>query len=286
MKEKIQKYNFKEGLPQEFEIIDFDLLFNEFSEEIKKPHRAEFYQIFWFQQGATTHMVDFNPIKINPNSLLFINKNSVQLFDSRAKIKGKAILFTDHFYCKTDLDTQFLKSSILFNDLLSVTQINISNSIIETMFRQLETESGNQKDEYQADIIRNDLRNLLLHSERERKKQGLIEFKKDTDFEYALTLKDLLDNNFIKHKNVSFYANKMNVSSKRLNQTTSKIFGKTPKNIIDDRILLECKRLLVHTNDSVKEIAYSLNFEELTNFIKYFKKHTGKTPVEFREKYI
>lgn len=286
MTEKIQKYGFKEGLPQEFEIIDFDLLFNEFSEELKKPNRVDFYQIFWFQKGSPTHIIDFKPIKIESNSLLFINKNSVQLFDCKTKFKGKAILFTDNFFCKTGLDTRFLKSTILFNDLLSVVQINISNSIIETIFKQLETETENLKDEYQADILRNDLRNLLLHSERERKKQDFVELEKDKNLEFALTFKDLLENNFIQHKNVGFYAHKMNVSTKRLNQTTSKIFGKAPKNIIDDRVLLECKRLLAHTNDSVKKIGYSLGFEEPTNFIKYFKKHTGLTPGSFSKKYI
>lgn len=253
---------------------------------MKKPHRVDFYQVFWFQEGSPEHIVDFRPIKVQPGSLLFINKNSVQLFDTKTKFRGKAILFTDAFYCKTDLDTQFLKSSILFNDLLSVTQINISNSIVETIISQLESELKEKKDAYQSDIIRNGLRNLLLHSERERRKQGFIELKKDADLEYALLLKDLLNRHFIRHKKVGFYAAEMHISTKRLNQTTSRIFGKTPKNIIDDRVMLECKRLLVYTSRSVKEVAYLMGFEEPTNFIKYFKKHTGKTPVEFREKYI
>lgn len=285
MTQEIQKYDFKKGLPQEFEIIDFDLLFNEFSDKIKIPHRAEFYQIFWFQEGVPTHIIDFNPIKIKPNSLLFINKGSVQLFDTTTPFKGKAILFTDNFFCKTQDDTQFLKSSILFNDLLSISQVNIAHTLITSTITRLEQESKSLKDEYQADIIRNDLRNVLLHAERERKKQGFIELKKDIHLEYALQLKDLLDKHFIKHKSVGFYADAMNISPKRLNHTTTKIYGKTPKNIIDERILLECKRLLVHTNENIKEIAYSLGFEEPTNFIKYFKKHTNETPVEFREKY-
>ena len=238
MADKIQKYDFKEGLPQEFEIIDFDLLFNEFSEEIQKPHRAEFYQILWFQKGSPTHLVDFNPIKIKPNSLLFVNKNSVQLFDYKTNFKGKAILFTDSFFCKTEADTKFLRSSILFNDLLSISQIQITKtrSILETIFNQLETELKNPKDNYQSDLLRNDLRNLLLHSERERRKQDFIELKKDTNLEQTLLFKTLLDDNFLNNKKVSFYCQKMSLTPKRLNQATSKILGKTPKNIIDDRV--------------------------------------------------
>jgi len=287
VKKKIQKYDFKEGLPQEFEIIEFDQLFTESSEEITKPHRTEFYQILWFQKGSPTHLVDFNPIKIKPNSLLFVNKNSVQLFDNKTSFKGKIILFTDNFFCKTETDTKFLRSSILFNDLLSISQINVSksNPTFATIFQQLETELKNLKDKYQSDILRNDLRNLLLLSERERRNQNFIELKKDADFDYALILKDLLDNNFISHKKVSFYCQKMHLTSKRLNQATTKIFGKTPKEIIDDRVLLESKRILAHTNESIKEIAFSLGFEEPTNFIKYFKKHTDKTPVEFRTEF-
>lgn len=287
MKDKIQKYDFKEGLPQEFEIIDFDLLFNDFSEEIKRPHRAEFFQILWFQKGSPTHLVDFNAIKIKPNSLLFVNKNSVQLFDYKAKFKGKAILFTDNFFCKTETDTKFLRSSILFNDLLSVSQINIpkTTSILETIFHLLETELMNTKDNYQSDLLRNDLQNLLLHCERERRKQGFIELNKDTNLEQTLLFKTLLDDNFVSHKKVSYYCQQMNITPKKLNQATSKIFGKTPKNIIDDRVLLESKRLLAHTNKSIKEIGFSLGFEEPTNFIKYFKKHTDKTPVEFRAEF-
>jgi len=285
--EKIQKYDFKEGLPHEFEIIDFDFLFNDFYEEIKKPHRADFYQILWFQKGSPTHFVDFNPIKIKPNSLLFVNKNSVQIFDNKTKFKGKAILFTDSFFCKTETDTKFLRSSILFNDLLSISQIELpkNNSIIETIFELLGTELKKSKDDYQSDLLRNDLHNLLLHSERERRKQDFIELKKDANLEQALYFKTLLDDNFVSHKKVSFYCQKMHLTPKRLNKATSKIFGKTPKHIIDDRVLLEAKRLLAHTNESIKEIAFMLGFEESTNFIKYFKKHTGKTPVEFKENF-
>jgi hypothetical protein len=79
---------------------------------------------------------------------------------------------------------------------------------------------------------------------------------------------------------------KCSTCEKRLGQATSKVLGKTPKELINDRTLLEAKRLLVHGNQSIKEIGFYLGFEEPTNFIKYFRKHTDKTPVEFRESYL
>jgi AraC family transcriptional regulator, transcriptional activator of pobA len=284
----IHKYNFKEGLPQEFEILDFEYLFTNFSEEIIQPHRAEFYQILWFETGTATHLVDFKPIKTKPNTFLFINKNSVQIFDKNLSYKGKLILFTDTFFCKTETDTKFLSNNILFNDLLSISQINVSDNIsmFTDVFKQLEIELKNPKDHCQSDILPNLLKNQLLHSERKRRKQDFIELKKDANLDYALQLKDLLESHFITQKKVSFYCEQLHLTSKRLNQVTSKIFGKTPKELINHRVLLESKRLLAHTHDSVKEIGFSLGFEEPTNFIKYFKKNTHKTPIEFRAQFI
>ncbi|MFM9989077.1 helix-turn-helix domain-containing protein [Flavobacterium sp.] len=286
MKTDIIKYDFKPGLLQEFEIVDLAKLYTEFEDILTSTHRANFYHVIWFQKGNPTHMVDFNPITISPNTLLFINKDTVQRFDNKTKFDGKAILFTDRFFCKTENDIKYLKETILFNDLFTISQIQVQNQlkIFSELFQQITDELLNDKDNSQFDILQNLLHNLLLYSERERRKQNFTEIKKGADLDYVLIFKDLLEANYKNQKQVNFYAKQIIITEKRLNQATSKVLGKTPKEIIDNRILLEAKRILAHTTESVKEIAFHLGFEEPTNFIKYFKKHTSVTPTEFREK--
>lgn len=282
----IKKYDFKAGLPQEFEIVDIGELYQNFKNTLTSTHRAGFYHIIWFQKGNPTHLVDFNPIAIKPNTLLFLNKDIVQRFDNNTKFGGKAILFTDSFFSKTEADTKFLRNNILFNDLFSVSQIQIDEhtQLFAELLQQMTNELQNVKDNSQADILKNLLHNFLLHSEREKRKQNFIAIKKDADLDYVMLFKDLLEKNYITQKQVNYYAKEIIISEKRLSQATSKLFGKTPKEIIDDRIMLEAKRILAHTTESVKEICYYLGFEEPTNFIKYFKKHSSITPTEFREK--
>ena len=280
------KYDFKRGLPHEFEIVDIAKLYKEFKDTLTTTHRTGFYHIIWFQQGSPTHLVDFNPIKIKPNTLLFLNKDTVQRFDNKTKFEGKAILFTDSFFCKTETDTKFLQNSILFNDLFSVSQIQVKkqSKLFTGLLQQMMEELKNTKDNSQADILQNLLHNFLLHSERERRKQNFTEIKKGADLDYVMLFKDRLAIGYKSQKQVNYYAKEIIITEKRLNQATTKVLGKSPKQLIDDRIMLEAKRILAHTTESVKEIGYNLGFEEPTNFIKYFKKHSKFTPSEFREK--
>ena len=85
MKSDIKKYSFKQGLPQEFELVGIGQLYNNYSDSLTTPHRAGFYHILWFQKGSPTHLVDFNPVEIKPNTILFLNKDTVQRFDKKGE---------------------------------------------------------------------------------------------------------------------------------------------------------------------------------------------------------
>ncbi|REE80946.1 AraC-like DNA-binding protein [Lutibacter oceani] len=285
MSEEIKKYDFKTGLAQEFEIVDLAELYKKHKDTITTTHRAGFYHIIWFQQGSPTHLVDFNPIEIKPNTLLFLNKDIVHRFDNKNKFDGKVILFTDTFYCKTESDLKYLRNSILFNDLFFVSKIQVhkQSELFSDLLKLMKCELQNPKDNFQPEILKNLLHNFLLHSERVKREQNFIELKKDIDLDYVMIFKDFLEKGYKNHKQVSYYSKQICITQKRLNQATTKVLGKTPKEIIDHRILLAAKRLLAHTAKNVKEIAFDLGFGEPTNFIKYFRKHTKNTPVEFRE---
>ena len=287
MENQIKNYEFKEGLHMEFEVVSVSKLLRKNKEILSSPHRTEFYHVVWCQSGNPTFLVDFSPVKVEPQTILFLNKNTVQIFDSHESFEAKAVLFTDHFFAKTEADLKFLRSTILFNDLLGVSQIALdgSSAVFSTLFALMEGEVENSNDPFQSDILRNHLHSFLLLAERERRKQDFTEIKQSTELNYTILFKELVDARYKQNKQVSYYAAQMSVTEKRLNGATTKILGKTPKVLIDERVMLEAKRLLAHTRESIKEIAYELGFQEPTNFIKYFRKHNGNTPVEFRESF-
>ncbi|MEP7198165.1 MAG: helix-turn-helix domain-containing protein, partial [Saprospiraceae bacterium] len=229
--------------------------------------------------------VDFEKIKIQPYTLLFIDKDRVHQFDRLLNYEGIVLIFTDDFFS----DTKFLRSSILFNDLANQATINLTQETSKrfvTICDNITEELSLPNDETKQIVLKNHLHNFLLLAEREKRKQGFNDVKKSADLDYTLLFRDLLETNFIKLKAVNDYSSQLFISEKRLGQATSKVLGKTPKEIINERILLEAKRLLVYSHRSIKEIGQDIGFEDPAYFVRYFKKNTETTPVEFREKYL
>ena len=84
-------------------------------------------------------------------------------------------------------------------------------------------------------------------------------------------------------RQVQHYAAQLSVSPNYLNILTRKHLGKTALDLINERVLLEVKRLLLRTDLAISEIAWQSGFNELSYFSRFFKRHTGMTPVQFRE---
>ena len=289
MADEIKKLKFKQNADLQIEVVPLQTLTTVSKDHLVTPHRTNFYHIFLFENCQPTHFVDFEPIKVRPYSLLFIDKDRVHQFDQLLKYEGRVLIFTEDFFCTSDTDTKFLRSSILFNDLadqpiikLNKTDIEKYTNICENINEELNLPTDNSK----HILLKNLLHNFLLLAEREKRKQGFTELKKGADLDYTLLFRDLLETNYTKLKSVNDYAKIICISEKRLGQATTKVLGKSPKEIINERILLEAKRLLVHTNLSIKEIGQELGFEDPAYFVRHFKKNTETTPVEFRVSFL
>ncbi len=285
MADEIKKLKFKQNAPLQIEVVPLDSLTKVNKAHLITPHRTNFYHVFLFENCQPTHYVDFEKIKIQPYTLLFIDKDRVHQFDRLLNYEGRVLIFTDDFF----QDTKFLRSSILFNDLANQATIKLTQETIKgfvTICDSITEELSLPNDITKQIVLKNHLHNFLLLAEREKRKQGFGDVKKGADLDYTLLFRDLLETNFTKLKAVNDYSSQLFISEKRLGQATSKILGKTPKEIINERILLEAKRLLVYSHRSIKEIGQDLGFEDPAYFVRYFKKNTETTPVEFREKYL
>lgn len=285
MSSAITTVAFRSDLALEVELTSIRRILDSHHPSLFGPSRAAFYHVIWVQRGHATHTVDFEPVALRPGSLLFVGPQRVHTFDLAADYDGQLLLFTDAFFSRSEADMQFLRTTILFHDLLDVPVVQADGQAPEltTLLAQLAAELHHAADSYQPILLQNLLHNLLLLAERTRRQQGFRPLDKGPDLDYTVLFRDLVEAQFKQVRAVRQYAAQMNVAEKRLAHATAKVLGKLPKELIDERVTLEAKRLLVHTGASIKEIGFALGFDEPTNFVKYFRRQAGLTPIEFRE---
>ena len=127
---------------------------------------------------------------------------------------------------------------------------------------------------------------LLLKAERAKEIQSITLSGIKTQWLETFNLfKNMLEEEYIKTRSSRYYASKLFISYKFLNDIVKKLTGKTVKAFIDDFVTIEIKRYLVSTSLSIKEVSYQTGFEEPANMVKFFKKHTNITPLKFRQQF-
>jgi AraC family transcriptional activator of pobA len=275
----MQRYIFKADTPFEFELKDLAEITHKKPQLSGVPHRADFYQIIRITSGESVQTVDFNKIAIGQGKILFVAKNQVVQFDTHSDYKGQIVLFTDDFFNRYDTEEAFLKRLQLFN-LFSVNRpVNITPNI-DTLWGML-TREVRAKGEFQHRLIHSYLSALLIEAERLFESSSGQSFS--ANMEQVMRFTDSVETHYKQWRKVNDYTDHLGISAKSLSKNLQAIVGKTPKEYLDDRILLEAKRLLAHSPLNIKEITFELGFGEPTNFSKFFREKSGKTPLEFKQ---
>jgi AraC family transcriptional regulator, transcriptional activator of pobA len=101
----------------------------------------------------------------------------------------------------------------------------------------------------------------------------------------ANNFKRLVFKNYSENKSVSFYAKELGLTPNVLNKQVKEVFNRSPKEFINEVLLLHAETILKNPNSSVKEVCHDLNFDDYSHFVKFFKKMTGLTPAEFKSQH-
>ena len=246
----------------------------------KQPHRISFFALLIVTKGMGSHQVDLVNYPVKKGSVLKIDKGQVHAFQEALNYEGVLVIFTEEFVLKYFSPSSIGFISHLYNYHLSTPLVE-SNLFNESFLEMASKELNNENTYAQKDIVAKHVELFLLQLER-------LSFSQDSDRinknHYALffQFKTLVEQRYKQTRNVKDYAETMAVSTKHLNTVVRNLTLNTAKNFIDNYVVLEIKRTMLSTKLSFKEIAYELGFDEVTNFTKFFKKHTGLTPKSYK----
>lgn len=272
----IRTMGFKK-MPVEIEIKDLSFV-REFPHLLGKPHRTAFVQIIWVESGEMPLRIDFHDVTVRAEEAVLIVNGQVCQFDVTTECTGKAILFTLPFFLETERDSNFLYGAQLLNPLSLNQAVSLRREWMLAVLDLLQRELTRSADSFQMCSARCFLRIILYELERMLSAHQV----KNGDELLRLFLRTV-EADYATHHQLPHYAEALGTTERVLTCSLKEQIGMTAKEYIDLRIVLEAKRLLVYSAQSVKEIGYQLGFDEPTNFNKFFRKHTALTPLQFRE---
>ena len=152
----------------------------------------------------------------------------------------------------------------------------------ESMFHIFKEEFRN-KDQIQGEMLRVLLKRLLITSTRLITAQFIEASVSKSQIDLVRRFHVLVESHFREKHQVSAYAELLNKSPKTLSNVFKKTSDDSPLQVINKRIILEAKRLLMSSAKNVDEIGYELGYKEPAHFSKFFKSHTGLPPAKYKE---
>lgn len=267
----------------DFNLQRMEDIFDQFGGQPDVPHRHAYYTILLIKIATGTHTVDYRAHRLGEKQVHFISPGQVHQVDTPQKPEGWVITFSGEFLAENNIQESFISNINLFKPYSDHPPLRLDDVSFEKLARITnEMETVLTLPHYRNRAIGSLLQLFLIYCSN---CCNLNASQLDEENSSVCLLRDFkasVERHFHEWHKVSDYAPEIPVSAKHLSYTVKTLTGKTAKELIQDRITLEARRLLRHTDLNVKEIAYKLGFEEPLHFSGFFKKQTGQSPTDFR----
>jgi AraC family transcriptional activator of pobA len=249
----------------------------------QRDRKDKFLTISWNNGPAQNVTIDGINYSFPAKNILPLMVNQTFMFEKPEQII--AWQYNRNFYCVIDHDKEVSCVGFLFYGSADTMFIQLDEQQQKKMMLLLQVfiEEFEDRDLIQRDMLQMILKRLIIIITRLAKKQYLTEQAlTDDKLDVLRKFNLMVENNYRKHHAVQFYADQLNRSPKTLANYFALYNHKSPLAVIQERIILEAKRLLMYTDKSAKEIAYELGYDDAAYFSNFFKKQTDSSPSEFR----
>ncbi len=251
---------------------------------ILTPHKHWFYELFLVESGESLHMVDYHEYRLTADTFFFIAQGQMHFWakTNRENIRGYRLMFTEDFFQMNQMNNQFLFELIHLDNIYQNPFIALSsdhNKFIYTYFDLLFQEYNRPNGYEKA------LQSLLFLLLAEIHRLYESPSPTDTSKHQATIFKQFimrLETHFSEKWSARDYAQALHISPRHLNRIVQNMTNQSLTQVIQNRIVLEAKRLLTFTNLTVHQISDSLSFEDSAYFARYFRKATGLAPTDFK----
>lgn len=248
------------------------------------PHRHDFFHIVWVERGSGHHIIDSVKYDVRPGTLFFMAPGQIHDFVLSDDAQGYTINFSAEFFALQLQNKNVLAQIPIYDHDKPVQALYTEGAASDDIRRTLEAiRKEYELEQFRAqDMIRSFLFVLLVKASRLALPEAGVEAGSRVQHVFR-RFKALLEEHFTTVQEPAAYAGMLRVTERALNDAARRCGGATTAQLIRDRVMLEAKRLLAHSGAQVAQVGMQLGFEDPAYFSRCFKKHTGRTPVEFRQ---
>ena len=249
------------------------------SDEAKQAHREDRHSFFLLERGKVTVEIDFQKFEIKPSSIVYMHPDQVHRI-----LKLEDVTVAAWGINNENLHPEYLK---LLESLTPAKPLVLDHGTFSILSEAVSLSikfAKRKNDKLYHSLLRDSCNGLvaLVISQ-------YLAFTKSTDTTSRFKLiadafKSALESNFIRIKSPTVYAQQLNISTPYLNECVKVATGYSVSYHIQQRVILEAKRLLYHSDKSVKEISSELGYDDYPYFSRFFSKAAGMSPLAFRNK--
>lgn len=261
------------------EYFELRVLDDKDCEVIKEPIESSL-SILWFQDDQSELKIDGKSKRFYKNEILFLTEFHKIEINRIGVIQF--IRFNRSFFCIIDHDSEIGCKGVLFFGSSNMPVIKIPKSDLrkfESFWKMFLLESEEQ-DSFQIEMIRTMLKRYVILCTRIYKDQNNLIHEEETSLIREFNF--LVEQHFRDKHKVADYASLLNRSPKTLSNIFQKHSSKSPLQFIQNRKILESKRLLGYSDLQVQEIGYQIGYDDIQSFSRFFKKQTGHSPISYR----
>lgn len=255
------------------------------NEQLHIPHRHEYYSIIWIEKAKGIHHIDFKSYPIDNQTIFFVSPEQVHHLEMQNKPIGCVFLFTADFLESNGIPQSFLSGLELFFACDEVKPIHLKQKQVGEIRLYSDHIFGEFQEEHylKQESIAGWLKLLLISCKRFKAENTTPSpTMLSSTSKIVKDFKTALEINYASMHKVSEYASQLHLSSNYLNEVIKEETGKSAKDFIQDRIMLEAKRLATHADLSLKETAFQLGFDDPSHFSKFFSNRNGTDFTTFR----
>ena len=287
-KDRIPSYKIAEikrdkSFATDFEFYRFEYFVTDI-DHLRHPHRHDHFALFFVTKGHGDHLIDFQDYELKAGRIFLIAPGQVHAWSSFDGVGGFVMLFTKDFFTLT-LQYKELRAYLFFNNVYRHAYLDLDKQEekqLKNLMDSIEKEYLHLR-AYSQNIIRSYI-NIVLFELTAIYEKAIPSSDKQKAVDVKLReFEILIEKSFKKLHLVSDYSDMLHITPNYLNAICKERKGKPAGEVIRDRIMLESKRLLTHSDKTANQIAYDLGFEDNSYFGRFFRKYSGLTPMAFRE---